>query len=101
MSLAVQPAFRGQGVGTGLLDHALSAGAARGATSASLHVQADNAGAIALYAQQGFEVRCFLPGFYQANLKEPVEYHPHAFLMQRTISAETHPLPSSSRTHSA
>jgi ribosomal protein S18 acetylase RimI-like enzyme len=52
--LAVDAEHRRQGVATALLRTLLEAGAERGATTAWLHVETDNAPALALYERLGF-----------------------------------------------
>ena len=52
--LAVDPGQRRRGLGTALLAEVLDWGASRGATTAMLHVETANDGAIALYEQHGF-----------------------------------------------
>ena len=53
-SLVVDPAQRRRGLATAVLAEVLDWGASLGATTALLHVETDNAGAIALYEQHGF-----------------------------------------------
>ena len=53
-SLVVDPAHRRRGLATAVLAEVLDWGASLGATTALLHVETDNAGAIALYEQHGF-----------------------------------------------
>lgn len=53
-SLVVDPAHRRRGLATAVLAEVLDWGASVGATTALLHVETDNAGAIALYEQHGF-----------------------------------------------
>ena len=52
--LLVDPAHRRRGLGTAVLAEVLDWGASRGATTAMLHVETVNAGAIALYERHGF-----------------------------------------------
>lgn len=52
--LSVDPAERRRGLGTAVLAEVLDWGASRGATTAMLHVETVNAGAIALYERHGF-----------------------------------------------
>jgi GNAT superfamily N-acetyltransferase len=52
--LVVEPAHRRRGLATAVLGELLDWGASRGATTALLHVETDNAGAIALYEKHGF-----------------------------------------------
>lgn len=53
-SLAVDQAHRRRGLATAVLAEVLDWGASLGATTALLHVETDNSGAIALYEQHGF-----------------------------------------------
>ncbi|NYE35319.1 GNAT superfamily N-acetyltransferase [Nocardioides cavernae] len=53
-SLAVDPTERRRGLATAVLAEVLDWGAALGATTALLHVETPNAGAIALYERHGF-----------------------------------------------
>nr|WP_253942694.1 GNAT family N-acetyltransferase [Nocardioides sp. zg-1230] len=53
-SLAVEPDHRRRGLATAVLAEVLDWGASLGATTALLHVETDNAGAIALYERHGF-----------------------------------------------
>jgi len=52
--LAVDPAYRRRGLGTAVVAELLEWGAERGATTAWLHVEVDNAAAFALYDGLGF-----------------------------------------------
>ena len=52
--LVVDPGHRRRGLATALLADLLDWGASRGATTAMLHVETDNTGAIALYERHGF-----------------------------------------------
>ncbi|CUR56757.1 putative GCN5-related N-acetyltransferase [metagenome] len=52
--LVVDPAHRRRGLGTAVLAEVLDWGASRGATTAMLHVETVNNGAIALYERHGF-----------------------------------------------
>lgn len=54
LTIAVAPEARRQGIGADLMARFADAAAARGAVVAHLEVAADNAAAIALYAQAGF-----------------------------------------------
>ena len=55
-SLAVQPAARGKGTGSQLLQHAEAALAARGCVKVNLQVLADNNGVVDFYRQAGYTV---------------------------------------------
>ncbi len=63
-NLAVRGDFRGQGLGTALLEHVLKAGASRGAERATLEVRRSNAPARRLYERLGFEVAATRPNYY-------------------------------------
>lgn len=63
-NLAVRGDFRGQGLGTALLDHVLRAGATRGAGRATLEVRRSNGPARRLYERLGFEVAATRPNYY-------------------------------------
>jgi ribosomal-protein-alanine N-acetyltransferase len=63
-NLAVRDDFRGRGVGTALLEHAIQAGASRGAERATLEVRRSNAPARRLYERLGFEVAATRPNYY-------------------------------------
>ena len=53
-SLVVDPGHRRRGLATAVMAEVLDWSASLGATTALLHVETDNAGAIALYGQHGF-----------------------------------------------
>ena len=55
-NVAIRPAYRGQGLGTALLQHVLAEGRRLGARRATLEVRASNAGARRLYERLGFYV---------------------------------------------
>ncbi len=63
-NLAVRGEFRGQGVGTALLEHVIQAGADRGADRATLEVRRSNAPARRLYERLGFAVAATRPNYY-------------------------------------
>lgn len=64
--LAVDPAWRGRGVGSSLLAHSLTMARSRGMLSMNLEVRASNK-AIALYEKSGFEYVHRRPGYYRGN----------------------------------
>ena len=66
---AVFPAYRGRGIGTALLRHALDGAKARGCAFLSLEVRTGNDGAIRLYEALGFEQVGLRRQFY----KDPAE----------------------------
>lgn len=63
-TIAVDPASRRLGIARGLLLELLAEAGHRGAREVFLEVRADNAGAIALYEQLGFERIAVRPGYY-------------------------------------
>lgn len=64
-SLIVAPAARGQGLGRRLLDDAEQGAGARGCSRLRLEVRADNAAAIALYRQRGYQSVGRIDGYYE------------------------------------
>ncbi len=64
LNIAVDPAFRGQGLGKRLLEYALQYCRRLGADQVELEVRTDNEIAIALYQKYGFEIRELLPCYY-------------------------------------
>lgn len=64
--LAVDPAWRGRGVGTILLDQSLSIARTRGMMTMNLEVRASNK-AVILYEKAGFEYVHRRPGYYRGN----------------------------------
>ncbi len=56
LKIAVTPTWRGQGIGTRLLERCFAISAKRGAASVYLEVRASNTPAIGLYHKLGFEV---------------------------------------------
>jgi len=63
-SLAVNPAYRGQGIGETLIRAAVKESRAGGKESVRLEVRTDNGAARALYAKAGFVEKKVLPGYY-------------------------------------
>ena len=63
-NLAVHEQFRGQGLGTVLLEHVLEAGGRRGAGRATLEVRRSNTPARKLYERLNFEVAATRPNYY-------------------------------------
>lgn len=63
-NIAVDPDMRGRGLGQQLLDVCRQEAEWRNCTTMSLEVRVDNAGAIALYERNGFEVIKRLPKYY-------------------------------------
>lgn len=68
-NIALRPAFRGQGMGTALLERVLAEGRARHARRATLEVRASNEAARRLYERMGFYVAGVRRGYYS----NPVE----------------------------
>lgn len=64
--LAVDPVWRGRGIGRALLDHSLSLARRRGITSMNLEVRASN-NAVKLYEKTGFEYVHRRPGYYRGS----------------------------------
>lgn len=65
MTLAVNAAYRGIGLGHRLLEGLLADAAAAGVAAVLLEVRADNAPALALYAAHGFRQLAVRPRYYQ------------------------------------
>ncbi len=66
-TIAIAAAFRGRGRGRVLLTELLTTARARGARSVFLEVRADNPGAAALYASEGFLEIARRPHYYQPD----------------------------------
>ncbi|MGE4321686.1 MAG: ribosomal protein S18-alanine N-acetyltransferase [Sphingobium sp.] len=64
--LAVDPCWRGKGIGATLLQHSLTAARRKGIRSMNLEVRASNS-ALALYEKSGFEYVHRRPGYYRGN----------------------------------
>lgn len=67
LAIATDPDRRRAGLGRALLEHALAAARAGGATLATLEVRRGNAPAIALYLRCGFAVAHVRARYYQDN----------------------------------
>ena len=65
VSVAVEPAARGGGAASALLESALRRLARRGAGRLNLVVRATNAPALAFYEKYGFQRRRIVPGYYE------------------------------------
>ncbi len=65
MTIAVDPAQRGTGLGSALLSDLHTSAAGRGVRAVLLEVRADNTGAQALYAKAGYEHVHTRRGYYQ------------------------------------
>jgi [ribosomal protein S18]-alanine N-acetyltransferase len=72
MNLAVRPEIRRQGLGTVLIRHALTAGAAQGARTALLEVRASNTAALAMYGKLGFVKKSVRKGYYDHPREDAV-----------------------------
>jgi len=68
-NVAVLPQFRGQGIGTTLMQHVLTEARRLGARRATLEVRASNRGALRLYERLGFYVAATRKHYYA----QPVE----------------------------
>ena len=66
-TLAVHPDFRGQGIGSRLLEEALGEALRRGADLVTLEVRASNQRPIDLYKKFGFQVKARKPRYYRDN----------------------------------
>ncbi len=64
LNIAVDPAFRGRGLGKRLLEYALEYCRRLGAKQIELEVRTGNDAAIALYQKYGFEIRELRPCYY-------------------------------------
>jgi ribosomal-protein-alanine N-acetyltransferase len=65
LTLATTPALRRQGVGRALLESAIAAARAAGASAVFLEVAADNVAAIGLYASAAFTQAGVRKGYYR------------------------------------
>ena len=65
-TIAVDAAYRRQGLASGMLRHVLADAAARGAVRATLEVRASNEPARLLYETLGFAVAAIRPKYYTA-----------------------------------
>lgn len=63
-SIAVDPAFRRQGVASALMDHTLREMHASGITTMELQVRTTNTGGIRFWQNAGFSPSSILPNFY-------------------------------------
>lgn len=70
--IAVDPAHQGRGEGGRLLDAALAAASARGASVMQLEVRAGNLAALALYASRGFRRVGLRRRYYRDNGEDAV-----------------------------
>jgi [ribosomal protein S18]-alanine N-acetyltransferase len=63
-NVALRPPYRGQGIGTALMQHVLDEGRRLGARRATLEVRASNEGARRLYERLGFYVAATRRNYY-------------------------------------
>jgi ribosomal-protein-alanine N-acetyltransferase len=87
LTLGVEPGHRRRGVALALLRAGLAQARALGAEAAFLEVAADNAGALALYRQEGFEPSGQRAGYYRRAGGEAVD----ALVLRRTLKRGSHP----------
>ena len=78
LTLAVAPLVRRNGVGRALVEAAARTASARGADSLFLEVASDNAAALGLYADTGFEPAGLRRGYYAGGSD--------AVVMRRTLN---------------
>lgn len=78
-TLAVAPDFRGQGLGSALLEGLLSQASELQVGDVFLEVRADNQAAQALYQSRGFREIARRPGYYQPD-------HVDAIVMRRRVN---------------
>jgi ribosomal-protein-alanine N-acetyltransferase len=71
-TFAVQPEFRMQGIGEGLLKNALAVAAGKGARVATLEVRESNDSALRLYEKLGFEVVGNLDSYYRDSDEDAI-----------------------------
>jgi len=87
LTLAVEPAHRRRGVARALLRAGLAQAEAAGAEAAFLEVAADNAAALALYREAGFEQAGHRGGYYRRPDGEAVG----ALVLRRTLNRVPNP----------
>jgi ribosomal-protein-alanine N-acetyltransferase len=80
-NIGVDPAYRRQGIGQGLLDELTKFGVARGVCAMTLEVRVSNAGAQALYTKLGFEPKGIRKEYYQDDKED-------ALIMWRELGEE-------------
>ena len=69
-NLAIRPRFRGQGIGTALMQHVLAEAKKLGARRATLEVRASNEGARRLYERLGFYVAGTRRNYYSSPVED-------------------------------
>jgi len=87
LTLAVEPSHRRLGVARALLQAGLVQAAATGAQTAFLEVAADNAGALSLYREAGFEQVGHRVGYYHREAGRSVD----ALVLRRTLNRGSRP----------
>jgi ribosomal-protein-alanine N-acetyltransferase len=87
LTLAVEPSHRRRGVARTLLREALALAEAMGAVEAFLEVAADNAGALALYREEGFEQAGHRGGYYRRPGGQAVD----ALVLRRSLKSGPNP----------
>lgn len=80
-NIAVDPTYRSQGIGQGLLDELTKLAVERGAIAMTLEVRVSNAEAQSLYTKLGFVPRGIRKGYYQDNKED-------ALIMWRELGEE-------------
>lgn len=73
-NIAVDPAYRRQGVATTLLNALLKSAKEEGASRVLLEVRVSNEAAITLYEKAGFRRLCVRPRFYEAPVEDAAVY---------------------------
>ena len=81
LKIAVAPSWRGQGIGTRLLERCFAISATRGAASVHLEVRTSNKPAIELYHKLGFEVVGKRHNYYEDTKED-------ALLMTKNLKEE-------------
>ncbi len=77
-NVAMRPQFRGHGLGSTLLRHALAEAARLGARRATLEVRASNDGALRLYERLGFHVAATRRNYYTSPVEDAlILWHDH------------------------
>ena len=69
-NVAVLPHYRGRGMGSAILRHALREAERLGAPRAMLEVRASNSGAIRLYERLGFRITGTRPNYYSSPVED-------------------------------
>lgn len=71
-NIAVDPQYRGQGIGTLLMEKLISVSEERGITSLTLEVRKSNTVAQSLYKKYGFEDCGVRPGYYSDTKEDAI-----------------------------